>query len=308
MFLLCSRLVCIQLVLILYDTSKLHETGEMDVRSSPLHVMGTIKSLPIRFSARHLCVKQRDGMLNPLDRFMKIVCKLSGAYSRARTKVHYGSDLELQYSLRGHGISSLSCPVNSDGEVREDILKVWLNDYLKTKESPSNSSHLVTQPSASFVGSSNRFSLHGQDLDFETQNHSLYHDSEALLGNYDLSSGVNATLSPAAAKMEDQGRDDGMALSITPTEIDVLLGRGRPVQNNPGNIRFRQFVEKRQNEYDYASRGRRGEIMAEMRKTLASRGVRFLKKVQKDVWVESNSKEVDTKIAQLFREFRKQKK
>jgi len=293
------------LVLVFYDNTKIDDVPTVPTLGLTVALMDMVKCLPIRFTAFHLCMKTRHGKLNLFDPLTKVVCNIMEEYTRVRTKLHYGSDLELQYGIRGHGISIRSCPVDSDDDLREDIKNIWLHDYLKTEVSIN--SKRAAQPSGStFCGTAAVPSLEDHPLDFDALHHSLDHDAQELFGNFPCAmlSGNAAAMPSAAAGIEG---DQGNCARITPTENDILLGRGRFAQNNLGNICFRDFVGNRKNEYDEAPRGRRREIITEMRRILSSRGVRFLKQIEKDVWVESSSKETDKKIAQLFREFRKQK-
>jgi len=299
-------------VYVFYDITKIDDMPTLPSLNLSVALADMIECLPVRFTAVHFCLKSRIGNLpNLFDPMLKVIWNLASQYSRVRTKLHYGSDLELQYGVRGHGISFKSCPINSEGEIREDILCVWLHEYLKTEESESNSSNPTKQPTKSSVGSSASLLSDGLVLDFETLHHSLDDDTVGLFGNFNnevLSGDIGAISSTAAGMEGSQGKQVAKALRITPTDTDILLGRGRFIQNNLGNILFRDFVDKNYGEYNNANRARRWEIIAEMRKNLASRGVRFLKQVEKDMWVESTSEEIDKKIAQLFREVRKHKK
>ncbi|CAB9530390.1 expressed unknown protein (Partial), partial [Seminavis robusta] len=65
------------------------------------------------------------------------------------------------------------------------------------------------------------------------------------------------------------------------TENDVLLGRGTPCAENEGNVRFRRLVKERKVEYIAAEkRMRKDAIAREILEVIASRGGKFLRKLE----------------------------
>ena len=76
-------------------------------------------------------------------------------------------------------------------------------------------------------------------------------------------------------------------MSVTPTDDDILLGRGRFAQYNPGNVRFRTLTAKYKDAYDTAPGRRRNGTVSEVCSVLRSEwgGRRFLKQIDTDVWV-----------------------
>lgn len=64
-----------------------------------------------------------------------------------------------------------------------------------------------------------------------------------------------------------------------PTSLDVLLGRGRPYQDFPGNVRLNQVVELRRQAYESTTKVEKTAIAFEIIHALNSLGGRFLKRV-----------------------------
>ena len=94
----------------------------------------------------------------------------------------------------------------------------------------------------------------------------------------------------------------------TPENRDVLAGRGRIFQEHPGNVRFRQFVEKKSDEYDALDRHDKLIFTIRLTQILRADNVRFLKKAAGGgTWVVLDSSEVRMKISQQFRTVRKKK-
>ena len=64
-------------------------------------------------------------------------------------------------------------------------------------------------------------------------------------------------------------------------ENDVLLGRGAPIIHNTGNVRFRELVRRRKDEYTRAERHHtKNEIAREIVEAVHRRNGRFLRKVE----------------------------
>lgn len=87
--------------------------------------------LPIRYSAVHLCQKQRDGDLALSRIFLDILKRGIPEHSRSRVRIHSASDMELRYILRGYGIPIESFPVDINGNLRSDIVNTWFYKHLQ---------------------------------------------------------------------------------------------------------------------------------------------------------------------------------
>ncbi|CAJ1956527.1 unnamed protein product [Cylindrotheca closterium] len=103
--------------------------------------------IPIRFSSTHYCLKRKN--LARSDFILKTALQAAHKYVQARTRVHVGSDIELQYQLQGHGIPIQFCPVDGDGKYRTEILNRWLNKHESVPA--SNQGKDVKKSKQSFV-------------------------------------------------------------------------------------------------------------------------------------------------------------
>lgn len=99
------------------------------------------------------------------------------------------------------------------------------------------------------------------------------------------------------------GGDDSLFDKIDlPTRHDVLLAKGRPYQNHPGNIEYLQLIDESLREYESAPnrKGKRDVVrkfVAMMRDTTSAR---FLIKDEDDWWVEAQEKELHDKVVKSF--------
>lgn len=84
-----------------------------------------------------------------------------------------------------------------------------------------------------------------------------------------------------------------------PTRFDILLGRGRPYQDFPGNIRLSQVVEMRMAQYETKHKSEKTTIAIDIVHTIKGMGGRFLKRVSNDdeAAADSSWEEVDFAVA-----------
>ena len=107
---------------------------------------------------------------------------------------------------------------------------------------------------------------------------------------------------PPSAK---RGKPNNDEQGVTPTQKDVLLGRGKRNQDHPGNIAFRELVERCFDEYDMACRTKKRQLASELATSFRVSGGRFLKLSDQGRWIESDSAEEAKTVMQLFRSIRK---
>jgi len=99
-------------------------------------------------------------------------------------------------------------------------------------------------------------------------------------GDADKEEPKSALVSTAAAP-SDVANDQGQPAFVTsPTDNDILLGRGRFLIKYPGNVAFRELARPRKSEYAQAStRGAKDQIARELLQEVAKRNGRFLRKI-----------------------------
>ena len=95
--------------------------------------------------------------------------------------------------------------------------------------------------------------------------------------------------------------------SAKPTENDILLGRGLVTQSWPGNIKFREFLEKFSSEYDNLPRKERKKRTIELTQELCAKRIRFFEPTGPGEWAEIDFSEARKKVSQHFRTIRKKK-
>ena len=90
---------------------------------------------------------------------------------------------------------------------------------------------------------------------------------------------------------------------IKPADADILFGRGRKINNHPGNVKFRNLVVSKKEEYDNAPEGFKITIADGIIEEINNSGGRFLDRVDKESpWYIVNDSYVRRKTTQRLRE------
>lgn len=239
-------------------------------------------SIPMRFSAMHHCLKTGKGNLALNNALIGMAMNIFPKDARVRARLHYGSDMELHYQLRSHGFSIDTCPVDTDGNIRRDIINNWFYNHRAMLEGTSAPASLP-------------------DLSDTLLLEEVPEGIGSLMEGFPNDVDINATSNPDEQILPLSA--DGS--SIVPRRNDVLLGRGRTIQNHHGNVFFREFLKQYSDDYNEAPRNKRRKIATELVRALKAKGVRFLQQTDNGEWVESNFAEAEKKIGQVFRNTRR---
>jgi hypothetical protein len=86
-----------------------------------------------------------------------------------------------------------------------------------------------------------------------------------------------------------------------PLPNDVLLGRGKPIQERPGNVRFRDMLDKHMGKYEQGKKGGKSKVSAYIVRIVKDGGGRFLKELEDGEWVEVDEATALEKVSHAFR-------
>jgi hypothetical protein len=84
-----------------------------------------------------------------------------------------------------------------------------------------------------------------------------------------------------------------------PTNSDVLLGKGKPIQEHSGNMRLHLFVEDRFPRYEATTKKGKTELAKEVVQLIKSSPGRFLR-IEKGVWVQVPDEVAREKVSHRF--------
>lgn len=265
------------LVTCYYDMAKPRDNFAIPGMNFMMKVLECVNSVPVRFSAMHHCLKTGKGNLALNNALIGIAMKAFPKDGRVRARLHYGSDMELHYKLQQHGFPINTCPVDFAGSIRKDIINNWFYRHQSMKDAttpggwPELSDPLIL------------------DEDFGT-----------LMAHFQEEKTYAAPIG-----LERSQPTATVPLPVVPRQHDVLLGRGRTIQNHLGNISFREFLKQCRDDYNKAPRNKRRKIASELAHALRARGIRFLQQTESGEWIESNFSEAEKKIGQVFRNTRR---
>jgi hypothetical protein len=124
---------------------------------------------------------------------------------------------------------------------------------------------------------------------------------QAALENANIGRGGNRCTNITNISDENSVRVD------VPGPEDVLLGRGQHRYLHPGNIRLRNLIELRSDEYDFSTLAQKQRITGEIMHTIHELTGRFLKD-DGFCWVEVDDAVAKKKVAHAFRTLRQSRK
>jgi hypothetical protein len=88
----------------------------------------------------------------------------------------------------------------------------------------------------------------------------------------------NAPLNGQKSSSESSAKSTPDGKVLEPTKDDVLLGRGKPFQNHPGNQRMLEIVDERKEQYLAVKRDQKRAIVEEVLGVIQEGGASFLKR------------------------------
>lgn len=268
-----------------------------------------LQSVPIRYSALHIiCAKTNTDATAPDSMVLTLGLNALPAYTRARTRVHQAMTFqELLMELREQFGLPDTFPIDENGKIRHGILNVWFHLHMAKEPLCANMNQVVVLEEGSEQVIIKDDEVDDGDGDMEASAMMMnYGPATAgfLMGNAfsGLIHQVLAQQSNTHQLIGGVSTQPQQPQRVSPdhSDKDVLLGRGRDIQNHIGNVRFRDFLILHQDEYDDAPRNQRREIACNLYNALKADGIRFLQKADNGGgWEEVSAVEGEKKIGQL---------
>ncbi|KAL3924666.1 MAG: hypothetical protein SGILL_000903 [Bacillariaceae sp.] len=201
-----------------------------------------------------------------LRRFMSSIRVAMSREVRLRSRVHHGSHQECIYTLMTFGVPRKCFPISDTGELLVEKHVEFLAMRRKQEAAASAMMHAIEDMNAAGRGVGNSNSSNHLSVPLQQQQHLIKR-------------------------------------IIVPTNVDVLLGRGRPFQEHAGNMRCNFVVVAAMEEYEQVSRNDKTGVSRNVISKIKGYGGRFLK--QNDgVWEEVDDAEALKKISHSFRTHR----
>jgi hypothetical protein len=86
-----------------------------------------------------------------------------------------------------------------------------------------------------------------------------------------------------------------------PCPNDILFGRGKPIQDRPANVRFREMLDKNSEKYANGGNGGKAIVSTYIVHLVKEEGGRFLKELEGGGWGEVDAATAQAKVSQAFR-------
>ena len=107
-------------------------------------------------------------------------------------------------------------------------------------------------------------------------------------------------LAKRKVKEEEENSSKGSGKIDLPTMTDVLLGKGKPIQQHAGNVRLRHLVENQLDAYLKMRKGDKSVMARQVVEAVKQGNGRFLKKDRDGWWVEIDEELARDKVIKSF--------
>jgi hypothetical protein len=288
------------------------------------------KVLPVRFDSFHLC--SNDPRLVPV---FSLGTMIMGARTRMRFRAHYGSDEECRCKLSTFGIPISALPVSPRGEFNLENHRTFMAMQRSIEATKSKGRLIGVAPKATkepeekarsrqpivkeddvFVAAPqpdlNEPTGYGEFMTFRNFSFLLPQPSFATSW-WSVVGAPNLPLAAVPAHHLRQlplvpqshmiGQSPAKAYMIyDPLPNDILLGRGKPIHQRPGNVRFRDMIDAHKDKYEKDEKGAKVVATASIVDLVKEEGGRFLKESEDGRWwVEVDEATARAKVNNAFR-------
>jgi hypothetical protein len=284
-------------------------------------------ALPIRCVCAHVCYN--DPRMLPIVSSIMLIMR---AHTRVRCRAHYGSNQECQYQLSSFGIPISALPVSPRGEFNlenhrtfmaiqraieakkpkgEGPLRIAQKEKAASQQPITREDVFVAAPQPQHL---NEPTGYGTLMGFSNNFGFLPSPSFA---NPWWGSVVGAPSLPSVVPTQRQlpavyppshitgptsaSRPAKPFVISDPLPNDILVGRGKPIQYRPANVRFREMLDKHMDKYDKGEKGTKVKVVSYIIHLVKEEGGRFLKELEDGGWVEVDEAAARVKISHSFR-------
>jgi hypothetical protein len=113
---------------------------------------------------------------------------------------------------------------------------------------------------------------------------------------------ISASLPPVAKFGKSPAAKKNPYAISDPCPNDILFGRGKPIQDRPANVRFREMLDKNSEKYANGGNGGKAIVSTYIVHLVKEEGGRFLKELEDGGgWGEVDAATAQAKVSQAFR-------
>jgi hypothetical protein len=255
------------MVIIIYSINleTLYTTPE-----GPAKLPMLVSRLPIRVIATHSCTNHSRQL-----HMFYLSSRFLGNFARVRSRVHFGSDTECQYALATFGIPTSMLTVTSRGDILVEDHLQWMYRQREREKKYSKGDTRTTTTSATAPWTMAR-TTPTQAVQDHPPTVSILRSpaiSVVTAGEDDEDAHINR---PSQTTKNQDGCSDRAAGGLV-DDRDVLFGKGRGIQERPGNMRYRQLIESNMEVYNKSSKLKKRNVCEGIVRTILESGGLFLK-------------------------------
>ena len=259
------------------------------------------RSLPLRIDAIHICTNSAK-----FHAAMSVVTLLTGMFL-LRSRCHKGSQMECFYSLMQFGIRVDKIVIDS---ITGDIdTKVHASYWEKKRESELAGMHRDNNNSKADMETFDSVDMTENDDDFDLLGLDIEGSDEKGLKSFDCEWDRSQSTLPNPQSSAVDSLPRLPSWKSSPGPGDILLGRGKSIQNHPGNIRYRAIIEKNLGRFESATqRGAKAELVKGVLRQIYSSGANFWQldkssqnKNKNKRWTPADEKTAFEKVSHSFR-------
>ncbi|CAB9504909.1 expressed unknown protein [Seminavis robusta] len=225
--------------------------GSLGKASSLWKIAGMYASSPVRIQGCHLCVDIAHGYSTPI---VSIVQLSMNSMLRVRVRRHIGTPQEIFYSLMTYGIPVEFIPIGEDGEFAHQL---HTDRWKRIRTQEQWLKQLQQQQQQSFVSQTKAALPQPVGATVATNVQAV--DKAALMEKADAMVMANRNNDNNLAA-NSIGNTTVLVVVDTPTNHDVLMGKGRGAHEHVGNILFRNLIEKCRPQYDAATKTQKTQL------------------------------------------------
>jgi hypothetical protein len=293
------------------------------------------KALPVRYQSAHVCYN--NPLMLPVFSFAVF---MMGPHTRMRFRTHYGSDEECQCQLSSFGFPMSALPVSSRGEFNLENHRAYMatERSIEAKKSKRKGPLCVAQKGEKKTEENAQQAIIKEDVIVAVPQPILY-DLTGYRGFMSLNNwgslsqpsfanpwwnvvgapnlppvvpphkqlavvpqshiiGPTSASRPLAKICESPSKSH---VIYDPWPSDVLFGRGKPIQQRPGNVRFREMIDNHIDKYEQGVNGGKAVASAYVVHLVKEEGGRFLKELKDGGFVEVDEAAARAKTSDAFR-------
>ena len=255
------------------------------------------RSLPLRIDATHVCTNSAK-----IQAAMSVVTLLTGNFL-LRLRCHKGSQMECFYSLGQFGIRVDTIMIDS---VTGDIdTKKHATYWEKKRQSELAGMHQDNDNSKADMETFDIVDMTENDHDFDLLGLDIEDSDGKGIKSFDCEWDRSQSTLPNPQSSAVDSLPRLPSWKSSPGPGDILLGRGKSIQNHPGNIRYRAIIEKNLARFESATRrGAKAELVKDVLQQVFSSGANFWqldKSSQNKKWTPVDEKTACEKISHSFR-------